>query len=31
MDLQKLKAFQGKFPEAAIGQAGYGVVWHGQS
>jgi exodeoxyribonuclease III len=29
MGLQKLKAFQRKFPEAAVGQAGYGLVWHG--
>jgi exodeoxyribonuclease-3 len=28
--LQELKAPQEKFPEAAIRQAGYGVVWHGQ-
>ena len=28
--LQELKAPQEKFPEAAIRDAGYGVVWHGQ-
>jgi exodeoxyribonuclease III len=28
--LQELKAPQEKFPEAAIRQAGYGVIWHGQ-
>jgi exodeoxyribonuclease-3 len=28
--LQELKAPQEKFPEAAIREAGYGVVWHGQ-
>lgn len=28
--LQELKAPQGKFPEAAIGAAGYGAIWHGQ-
>ena len=28
--LQELKAPQDKFPEAAIRQAGYGVIWHGQ-
>jgi exodeoxyribonuclease III len=28
--LQELKAPQEKFPEDAIRQAGYGVVWHGQ-
>jgi exodeoxyribonuclease III len=28
--LQELKAPQEKFPEAAIGEAGYGAVWHGQ-
>jgi exodeoxyribonuclease III len=28
--LQELKAPQDKFPEAAIRDAGYGVVWHGQ-
>jgi exodeoxyribonuclease-3 len=28
---QELKASQEKFPEAAIREAGYGVVWHGQS
>jgi exodeoxyribonuclease III len=28
--LQELKAPQDKFPEAAIRNAGYGVVWHGQ-
>ena len=28
--LQELKAPQEKFPEAAIRNAGYGVVWHGQ-
>jgi exodeoxyribonuclease-3 len=28
--LQELKAPQEKFPEGAIREAGYGVVWHGQ-
>jgi len=28
--LQELKAPQEKFPEKAIREAGYGVVWHGQ-
>jgi exodeoxyribonuclease III len=28
--LQELKATQENFPEAAIRDAGYGVVWHGQ-
>jgi exodeoxyribonuclease-3 len=28
--LQELKTPQEKFPEAAIREAGYGVVWHGQ-
>lgn len=28
--LQELKAPQEKFPEAAINDAGYGVIWHGQ-
>ena len=28
--LQELKAPQEKFPEAALRQAGYGAVWHGQ-
>jgi len=28
--LQELKAPQDKFPESAIGKAGYGAVWHGQ-
>ena len=28
--LQELKAPQDKFPEAAIRDAGYGAVWHGQ-
>ena len=28
--LQELKAPQEKFPEAAIREAGYGMVWHGQ-
>jgi exodeoxyribonuclease III len=28
--LQELKAPQDKFPEAAIREAGYGVIWHGQ-
>ncbi|BBK44383.1 exodeoxyribonuclease III [Allostella vacuolata] len=28
--LQELKAPQARFPEAAIRQAGYGAVWHGQ-
>jgi exodeoxyribonuclease III len=27
---QELKAPQEKFPEAAIRDAGYGVIWHGQ-
>ena len=26
--LQELKAAQEKFPEAAIHEAGYGVIWH---
>ena len=30
MCLQELKFPQAKFPEAAIRQAGYGVIWHGQ-
>ncbi len=30
MCLQELKAPQEKFPEAAIREAGYGVIWHGQ-
>ncbi|WP_185998992.1 exodeoxyribonuclease III [Novosphingobium aerophilum] len=29
--LQELKAPQDKFPEAAIGAAGYQAIWHGQS
>jgi exonuclease III len=29
--LQELKAPKGKFPEAAIREAGYGANWHGQS
>ena len=29
--LQELKAPQDKFPEAALGKAGYGAIWHGQS
>lgn len=29
--LQELKAPQEKFPETAIGNAGYGAVWHGQN
>lgn len=29
--LQELKAPQEKFPETAIRDAGYGVIWHGQS
>lgn len=29
--LQELKAPQEKFPESAIGKAGYGAVWHGQN
>jgi exodeoxyribonuclease-3 len=29
--LQELKAPQAKFPEAALRQAGYEAVWHGQS
>jgi len=28
--LQELKTPQEKFPEAAIREAGYGVIWHGQ-
>jgi exodeoxyribonuclease-3 len=28
--LQELKAPQSQFPEAALRQAGYGAVWHGQ-
>jgi len=28
--LQELKAPQDKFPETAIRDAGYGVIWHGQ-
>jgi exodeoxyribonuclease-3 len=28
--LQELKAPQEKFPEAAIHEAGYGAIWHGQ-
>jgi exodeoxyribonuclease-3 len=28
--LQELKAPQDNFPEAAIREAGYGVIWHGQ-
>jgi len=28
--LQELKAPQDKFPEAALRNAGYGVIWHGQ-
>lgn len=28
--LQELKAPQEKFPEAAIRETGYGVIWHGQ-
>jgi exodeoxyribonuclease-3 len=28
--LQELKAPQDKFPEKAIREAGYGVIWHGQ-
>jgi exodeoxyribonuclease-3 len=28
--LQELKTPQDKFPEAAIREAGYGVIWHGQ-
>jgi len=28
--LQELKAPDEKFPEAAIGKAGYGAIWHGQ-
>jgi exodeoxyribonuclease-3 len=28
--LQELKAPQDKFPQAAIREAGYGVIWHGQ-
>ena len=28
--LQELKAPQEKFPEAAIRDAGYGAIWHGQ-
>lgn len=29
--LQELKAPDENFPEAAIGKAGYGAIWHGQS
>jgi len=29
--LQELKAPDDKFPAAAIGKAGYGAIWHGQS
>src|SRR5262245_48946024 len=28
--LQELKAPQDKFPDGAIKEAGYGVIWHGQ-
>src|SRR5713101_4948684 len=28
--LQELKAPQERFPEAAIREAGYGAIWHGQ-
>lgn len=28
--LQELKAPDEKFPESAIGKAGYGAIWHGQ-
>jgi exodeoxyribonuclease-3 len=28
--LQELKAQQEKFPDAALGKAGYGAIWHGQ-
>ena len=28
--LQELKTPQERFPEAAIREAGYGVIWHGQ-
>ena len=28
--LQELKAPQEKFPESAIRELGYGVIWHGQ-
>ena len=28
--LQELKAPEDKFPEAAISEAGYGAIWHGQ-
>jgi exodeoxyribonuclease III len=28
--LQELKAPQEKFPESAVREAGYGVIWHGQ-
>jgi len=28
--LQELKAQQDKFPEAAILEAGYGAIWHGE-
>jgi exodeoxyribonuclease III len=28
--LQELKAPQDKFPETAIREAGYGIIWHGQ-
>jgi DNA polymerase-1 len=30
VSLQELKAADGEFPAAAIEQAGYGAVWHGQ-
>jgi exodeoxyribonuclease III len=28
--LQELKAQQDKFPEAALREAGYGAIWHGE-
>jgi exodeoxyribonuclease III len=28
--LQELKVPHDKFPEAAVREAGYGVIWHGQ-
>ena len=28
--LQELKAASERFPEAAIREAGYGAIWHGQ-
>ena len=29
--LQELKAPQERFPRAALEEAGYGAIWHGQS